>query len=108
MSLVVNRAQNLDLTYLQPDTKTFVEVLLITTILQSQTPGTNASDEKALVDIFSKVGDLPELASGLRYFVINVVGKSDIVGSKLEAKSVREGCRLIDRVLRDLETSDVA
>ena len=80
-----------------------MEVLLITTILHSQ-QGSQSSDknrnEKVLLDIFLKPKELPEMASGLRYFLKKIVSKTDVAGSKADRAIVKWGCKVaVDNLL---------
>ncbi|KAJ9649012.1 suppressor of glycerol defect [Coniosporium tulheliwenetii] len=84
--------QTLNFVYLQPKTKTFAEVLLTTVILQSQKRSSREKDTKALLDVFEKVNDVPQMARGLQYFLEKVVKKGDVAGSKSERETVRWGC----------------
>ncbi|KAL5360276.1 hypothetical protein BJX96DRAFT_69453 [Aspergillus floccosus] len=95
----------LNFAYLQPKTKTFTEILLITVIQLSQkqkrkSKGKNkkpedeeARDEKALMEIFMRTQETPQVAKGLIFFLRKVVAKTDVVSSK-ELKLVRWGCRV--------------
>jgi nucleolar MIF4G domain-containing protein 1 len=101
-SLTLGILKNLNFAYLQPKTKTFVEILIISIIQQSQKtkrakkksdssePG---RDEESLMQIFLRVQEAPHVAKGLMYFVRKVVAKSDIVTDK-EQKLVRWGCNV--------------
>lgn len=95
----------LNFAYLQPKTKTFTEILLITVIQLSQKQkgkkGKNkkpeeeeeSRDEKALMEIFMRTQETPQVAKGLIFFLRKVVAKTDVVSSK-ELKLVRWGCRV--------------
>ncbi|KAE9369452.1 dihydrolipoyl dehydrogenase [Stipitochalara longipes BDJ] len=61
--------KNLNLSYLQSKTKTFMEVLFITVLLQSQRQSGSKRNEQAVVNIFTKAKDTPELVNGLQYFL---------------------------------------
>lgn len=77
----------LNLTYLRPKTQNFVEVVLITLFLEVTKAGNDVAK------VFAAVADLPELAKGLQYFLKKKVQKSDLVGSKKDAKAVKCGCQ---------------
>ncbi|KAH8423373.1 MIF4G domain-containing protein [Aspergillus melleus] len=99
--------KTLNFAYLQSKTSTFVELLLITTIQQSQKSKRSkkdkkkkkagedeeARDEQALMEIFMRTRDTPQVVKGLMYFIRKVVSKSDIVSEK-EQKVVRWGCKV--------------
>ncbi|PLB40958.1 MIF4G domain-containing protein [Aspergillus candidus] len=100
--------KTLNFAYLQPKSKTFVELLLITVIQQSQKAKTAAKkskkdkkegqdveserDERALIDIFLRTRETPQIAKGLIFFLRKVVAKTDIVSSSKEQKMVKWGC----------------
>lgn len=106
-SLTLSVLKNLNFAYLQPKTKTFVEILLISIIQQSQkTKKANKKkkankdvseestrDEESLMQIFLRVQDTPHIAKGLIFFIRKVVAKSDIVTEKDE-KMIRWGCNV--------------
>ncbi|PYH49008.1 MIF4G domain-containing protein [Aspergillus saccharolyticus JOP 1030-1] len=117
-SLVVDGTLNLGIlkilnfAYLQPKSKMFVELLLISIIQQSQQQnkkkkrGSKKSknggdeddnegsgrDEKALMEIFLRVKETPQIAKGLIFFLRKVVAKTDVVPSGKDMKQVKWGC----------------
>jgi len=98
--------KNLNLSYLQPKTRAFVEVLLITVILQSQRQSENKRDEQAVISILTKVKDTPQLLRGIQYFLKKVVSKTDIAGGKEEKKTVRWACKIASDALEALIAID--
>ncbi|PGG95645.1 hypothetical protein AJ79_09936 [Helicocarpus griseus UAMH5409] len=108
----------LDFVYLQPKTKTFVELLLVTVMLQTQQKrlrqlqkergqsGPSSKgwdegltdedefDEKALVDVFMRTRETPQVVPRLIYFMRKVVAKTDIVASKKEKRIVKWGSKV--------------
>ncbi|KAG9231427.1 hypothetical protein BJ875DRAFT_506667 [Amylocarpus encephaloides] len=86
--------KNLNLSFLQPKTKTFIEVVLVTVLLQSQKQSKDTRDEQAVVNIFGKAKDTPRLFTGLQYFLRKVVSKTDIAGSKEELATVKWACKV--------------
>jgi len=86
--------KNLNLSYLQPKTKTFLEVLFITLLLQSQRQSESKRDEQAVVNILSKAKDTPQLIRGMQYFLKKVVSKTDIAGGKEEKATVKWACKV--------------
>lgn len=101
--------------YLRPKTKTFVELLFITIILNSQ--GGSAGDdedhdrekdEQAIIELFLQCRDIPSLATGLQYFTKKVVSKTDIAGSRADRETVKWGCMVADGALRALTSNTVA
>lgn len=85
-------------------TRTFVEILLITAILRSQQGSNKIRSEKILLDIFSKAKEIPEMASGLRYFLNKVVSKTDIAGNKADQALVQWACKVAGHALSVLMT----
>ncbi|KAJ5520297.1 MIF4-like type 1/2/3 [Penicillium fimorum] len=109
-SLTLSILKNLNFAYLQPKTKTFVEVLIISIIQQSQKSKkkkksrSSMSDEPEknegpLMQIFLRVKETPHIAKGLIYFVRKVVAKTDIVSDE-ELKLVRWGCNVAAAALK--------
>ncbi|GKZ20270.1 suppressor of glycerol defect [Aspergillus brasiliensis] len=97
----------LNFAYLQPKSKAFVELLLISVIQQSQkqkkkklkskskkTEDEVEQDEKALMEIFLRARETPQIVKGLIYFLKKVVAKTDIVPSGKELKVVKWGCKV--------------
>lgn len=120
-TLTLSILKNLNFAYLQPKTKAFVELLIITVIQQSQKkqkkkPGKRSKSEpggdsdegkdtKALTDIFFRTRDTPQIVKGLIFFVRRVVSKTDIVSGK-ELKLVRWGCKVALDALRVVSSQE--
>jgi nucleolar MIF4G domain-containing protein 1 len=98
--------KNLNLSYLQPKTKTFVEVLFITILLQSQKQAEASRDELAVVNTFAKIKETPELIRGVQYFLKKVVSKTDIAGGKEQKATVKWACKVAGGALEDLVAID--
>lgn len=81
-----------------------MEILLITTILHSQQGSNHSRNEKVLLDIFLKPKEIPEMASGLRFFLKKVVSKTDVSGSKVDQATVKWGCKIAGDALSVLTT----
>lgn len=105
--LSVTCLKTLNFAYLQPKTKTFVEILLITVILQSQKRSSGSRDEKSLLNIFRIVGEAPQMARGLQYFIKKVVRKADIAGSKSERDTIRWASSKVVESLTNLATAEL-
>ncbi|EHA24054.1 hypothetical protein ASPNIDRAFT_181574, partial [Aspergillus niger ATCC 1015] len=93
----------LNFAYLQPKSKAFVELLLISVIQQSQkqkkkkkskSKDEDEQDEKALLEIFLRARETPQIVKGLIFFLRKVVAKTDIVPSGKELKVVKWGCKV--------------
>ncbi|KAI9685711.1 MAG: suppressor of glycerol defect [Bathelium mastoideum] len=96
--------KTLNLPYLRSKTRTFVEIMLVTIIQHGQSPPgaekrSRSYRKAALISIFSKAGENPELAAGLQYFLKTHVARSDIVASKKEAKVLGSACEVIKETL---------
>lgn len=98
--------KNLNMTYLQPKTKIFVEVLLITILLHTQRQAKGTRDEKAIENVFLKVKEAPQLIMQLQYFLKKVVAKTDIAGGKQEKETVKWACKVAGKTLEALMTMD--
>lgn len=95
--------KRLNLLYLQKKTRDFVEIMLVTALLecQGQGQGGDRGADEAIARAFSAVGAAPDLARGLQYFLKKVVRKSDLAGGKKNARLLREGCLLAEAAVRD-------
>ncbi|KAF1916089.1 hypothetical protein BDU57DRAFT_587159 [Ampelomyces quisqualis] len=103
-ALPITSLKNLNFPYLQPKTRTFVEVFLVTTILESQKGSKDKRNNKALLEVFVEVDQAPEMVAGLQYFLKKVVAKSDIV-EKGEKETLSWGCKAVmDMLTRPSET----
>ena len=107
-SRIANRSQTLNLAYLQPKTRTFVELFLITVLVQSQLGAEGKRNEKAVMDIFLTLKDVPELTTGLQFFMKKVVRKTDVAGSKQDQATVKWGCKVADDALTALASTTIA
>ncbi|KAF2819783.1 dihydrolipoyl dehydrogenase [Ophiobolus disseminans] len=96
--LPITSLKNLNFPYLQPKTKTFTEVLLVTTILESQKGSKERFNNKALLEVFVEVDQAPEMIAGLQYFIKKVVLKTAIVEKK-EKDTVKWGCTAVTDML---------
>jgi len=99
--------KNIKFSYLQPKTKTFLEVLFISILLQSQKQAKTGRDEQAVASIFAKAKDAPQLTRGLQYFMKNVVSKTDIAGGKEEKAIVKWACKIAGDTLGALVAMDL-
>ncbi|KAK7745955.1 suppressor of glycerol defect [Cytospora paraplurivora] len=88
----------LSLVDLQPKTRDFVEVMLITLFLEVKAAKSDVGN------IFRSVADLPGLSKGLQYF-LRKVRKSDLVTKGTEKKAVRRGC---EEAVAALTTAEAA
>ncbi|MCJ1466513.1 suppressor of glycerol defect [Pseudocyphellaria aurata] len=105
--LRISVLKTLNLAYLQPKTRTFVELLLITVILHSQQGIETQRDEKPIREVFLLSKDIPNLAQGLQYFLKKVVSKTDVAGSGRDHETVRWGCKVAGDELKYIISSMV-
>lgn len=84
----------LNLPYLQPKTRAFVEVLVITAFTESYKSSKDGADggRAAIERIMGSVADTPELSRGMLWFLKKVVRKSDLAGGKREGKKLMKAC----------------
>ncbi|KAJ5549053.1 hypothetical protein N7513_006287 [Penicillium frequentans] len=102
--LTLSVLKTLNFAYLQPKTKMFVEVLIITIIQQSQKSKKSQKkkssseepikDEESLMQIFMRVQETPHVAKGLIFFIRKVVAKTDLLAEEKEQKMIRWGCNV--------------
>lgn len=98
--LTLGVLKNLNLSYLQPRTKTFVEVMLITVLLQSQ-GSVESRDEQAVRHIILKAKMIPQLSLGLQYFLRKTISKTDLAGGKIGKATIKWACKIAANVLSD-------
>jgi nucleolar MIF4G domain-containing protein 1 len=104
-ALPITSLKNLNFPYLQPKTKTFVEILLVTTILESQKGSKDKRNNKALLEVFVEVDQAPEMIAGLQYFMKKAVAKTEIVDEG-EKETLLWGCKAVmDMLTRVLATT---
>ncbi|KAF2445735.1 hypothetical protein P171DRAFT_472423 [Karstenula rhodostoma CBS 690.94] len=94
--------KTLNFPYLKPKTKTLVEVMLVTIIVESQKGHKDKRSEKALLNIFINVDAVPEMITGLQYFVKKVVSKTGITANSKEKDMVKWACKAIMGLLERL------
>lgn len=87
--------KTLNFPYLKPKTRTMVEVMLVTIIVESQKGRKDRRSEKALLNVFINVDAVPEMITGLQYFVKKVVSKTEITANSKEKDTVKWGCKVI-------------
>ncbi|CBF77213.1 hypothetical protein AN4581.2 [Aspergillus nidulans FGSC A4] len=116
-TLTLGILKTLNFAYLQPKTKAFVEVLMISIIQQSQKQKKNKKsksksksedslDEQPLVEIFMKTEYTPQIIKGCIFFLRKVVAKTDIVASEKEAVMVKWGVRVAVDALKVVESKE--
>lgn len=101
-SISLGALKNLNFRYLQSKTKMFVEVLLVTALLQSQQQSRFKRDEQAVIRIVSKAKDAPSMIRGLQHFLTKVVARTDIAAGETETATVKWASGLAVRALGDI------
>lgn len=102
LSLTILKCLNLP--YLQAKTKAFVEVLLITVLqecLNKKAESGDGEGDAAIRKVFGAVEEVPDLTTGLLWFIKKVVRKTDLAGGKGGSKMVKEGCKIVEKALQD-------
>ncbi|KAL5454983.1 hypothetical protein PMIN06_004700 [Paraphaeosphaeria minitans] len=97
--------KTLNFPYLKPKTKTMVEVMLVTIIMESQKGHKGKRSEKALLNVFINVDAVPEMITGLQYVVKKVVSKTEITANNKEKETVKWACKVIMGLLERLMAS---
>lgn len=100
--------KNLNLAYLPGKSQHFVELLLITVILKSQSNTCGSRDEKSLIHIFLRPKEMPDMARGMQYFLKKVVSKTDIAGNENDQQTVKWGCKVARDALKAICVPAVA
>jgi nucleolar MIF4G domain-containing protein 1 len=95
----------LNFAYLQPKTKTFVEILLITIFLHDQKSVNGKRDKKYLAKVFSEASAVPQMIPGLQYFLLKVVKSTDLAGSKAERSTIKWGSAVAGDVLVNIAST---
>ncbi|KAL8893099.1 MAG: hypothetical protein Q9215_000104 [Flavoplaca cf. flavocitrina] len=97
--LSLNILKVLNFPYLQPKTSIFVELMIITIILQTQKGVGDSSDESRLTEIFVQANGNAGLAQGLQRFLKKTVSRTDVAGTKADSETLRWGCKVARNAL---------
>ncbi|KAK3346257.1 hypothetical protein B0T25DRAFT_273857 [Lasiosphaeria hispida] len=97
-TLALSILKCLTLPLLQEKTRAFVEIMLTTTLQECKS---DKEREGAIASVFGAVEAVPELATGLQWFLKKVVRKSRLVGSEAKTKQLKDVCKEADGVLRN-------
>ena len=87
-SLDLSILKTLNLAYLKPQASMFVELLLVTVLLET----------KDLRGVFGRTADGP----GMRLFLKKVIRDTDLVASRQEREAVKNGCRVASATLKEV------
>jgi nucleolar MIF4G domain-containing protein 1 len=93
--LSITSLKPLDFPYLKAKTKTFIEILLVTVILESQKGAEEGRKEKRLLEIFINADVAPDMVPGLQYFLQKVVSKTKIIANSTEKDTVKWACKTV-------------
>lgn len=85
--LPVTILKTLNFAYLKEKTRLFVEVMLVS-VLQKK-----VNDDEGVIRVFARAKDALQIVTGLKFFLENVVAKSEIVRTTKEKEVVRNGCK---------------
>lgn len=100
--------KNLNLAYLPGKLQHFVELMLITVILKSQSKSNGTRDEESLIHIFLRPKEMPDMARGMQYFLKEVISETDIAGNKEDQQTVKWGCKVGRDTLKAISIPAVA
>ncbi|KAF1979953.1 hypothetical protein BU23DRAFT_549120 [Bimuria novae-zelandiae CBS 107.79] len=100
--LSITCLKTLNFPYMKPKTKTLIEVLLVTVMLESQKGHKEKRNEKALLNVFINVDSATEMITGLQYFMKKVVSRTDITANSKEKETVRWACKVVMSMLERL------
>ena len=104
-ALSLTMLKTLNLAYLKEQARTFVELLLVVVILQSQEAVSNGHDENILRTTFGKVVDAPQIIDALQIFIKKVVARSDLVASQKERATLIWGSKIAVDTLKTLRST---
>ncbi len=89
--------------YLKPKTKTLIEVLLVTVILESQRGMAEGErDEKAVLNIFINTDSAAGMVMGLQYILKEVISQTEITANRREKETVKWACKTVMGMLERL------
>jgi nucleolar MIF4G domain-containing protein 1 len=108
--LTVALEQVLNFAYLQPKTKTFLEILLTTAFKQLAKHRKDASPdiagfESAITSMLVRAKDTPQVITGLQFFLCKQVNPEELALSGSERKTLRKALKTAKLVLTQLLTS---
>lgn len=100
--LSITTLKTLNFPYLKPKTKTLIEVLLVTAILESQKGHKDKRNERAVLNVFVSTDSAPEMIGGLQYYLKKVVSRTEITANSKEKATVKWAVKLIMGMLERL------
>jgi nucleolar MIF4G domain-containing protein 1 len=102
-----NVVQTLNFAYLQTKTKSFLEVLILTALktVQQRSEKSKGDSTAAIVGLFSKAKDVPQVLAGLQYFLAKEVSVSDFATNAAERKRLKLALKTASDTLALLSSS---
>jgi nucleolar MIF4G domain-containing protein 1 len=101
--------QTLNFAYLQVKTKSFLEVMILTALktVQQRSEKIKGDSTAAIVGLFSKAKDTPQVLAGLQYFLTKEVSVSEFAANAAEKKNLKLALRTATDTLALLSSSTV-
>lgn len=100
--LSITSLKPLNLPHLKPKTKTFIEIMLVTVILESQKGSKEGRAEKALLNIVINADAVDGMVPDLQYFFRKVISRTELTANKAEKETVKWACKVVDDMLTRL------
>lgn len=100
--LSITSLKPLNLPHLKPKTKTFIEIMLVTVILESQKGSKEGRAEKALLNIVINADAVNGMVPDLQYFFRKVISRTELTANKAEKETVKWACKVVDDMLTRL------
>ncbi|KAF1809367.1 hypothetical protein P152DRAFT_441903 [Eremomyces bilateralis CBS 781.70] len=97
----ITTLKNVDFAMLSPKAKTFVEITVVTALLEICKAHSESKQPAAVRNLFSKALEVPDMVTGLQHFIRTSVIKSDIIQSDPDSKAVRKLAQVGIRVLTE-------
>jgi nucleolar MIF4G domain-containing protein 1 len=101
--------QILNFAYLQPKTKSFLEVMLLTALkaVVQRSEKTKGDGTAAIVNLISKGKDVPQVLAGLQYFLTKEVSVPEFATNASERKTLKYALRTATDTLALLSSATV-
>ena len=100
--LSITSLKPLNFPYLKTKTKTFIEIMLVTILLESQKGAKEGKGEKRLLNVFINADAALEMVPGLQYFFKKVISRTNITANKVEKETVWWACTVVGDMLARL------
>lgn len=100
--------QTLNFAYLQPKTKSFLQVMILTALKTVQQKGKEGGDSTtAIVGLFANAKEAPQVIAGLQYFLLKETSVRDFATNASERKSLKAAVKTSVETLAVLDSSRV-